>query len=176
MADPEHAARQAEQTAVVWVDATRLDWIASLKARRADLVLVALSLNPAPEEGIAAFELGVRGYCHALASAPMLNQVALVVTHGGLWLGAELMARTAAAIARVTVAMPGNPAVLDSLTPRERDVALQVAEGASNKEIARRLNITPRTVKAHMGAIFDKLDVRDRLQLVLLLRRPASGE
>lgn len=175
VADPEHAARQAEQAAVVWVDATRLDWIVSLKTWRLDLALVALSLNPAPGEGLAAFELGVRGYCHALASAPMLHQVALVVTNGGLWLGAELMARTAAAITRVTVAKPRTP-VLDSLTPRERDVALQVAEGASNKEIARHLNITPRTVKAHMGAIFDKLDVRDRLQLVLLLRRPASGE
>jgi DNA-binding NarL/FixJ family response regulator len=60
------------------------------------------------------------------------------------------------------------------LTEREREVARAVASGASNKEIARRLGITERSVKAHTGAIFEKLGVRDRLQLSLVVhgRRP----
>lgn len=61
--------------------------------------------------------------------------------------------------------------MLEKLSPRERDVALQVAGGASNKDVARRLNITERTVKAHLTSTFDKLEVRDRLQLVIALRR-----
>jgi DNA-binding NarL/FixJ family response regulator len=86
------------------------------------------------------------------------------------------MARAVVATARLTAIEPGQGSALDGLTPRERDVAEQVALGASNKEIAERLDITPRTVKAHMGAIFDKLGVRDRLQLVLALRKaPAVG-
>ena len=50
---------------------------------------------------------------------------------------------------------------------RERSVAEAVAEGLSNKEIALRLALTERTVKAHLAAVFDKLGVRDRLQLVV---------
>ncbi|MCH8282968.1 MAG: helix-turn-helix transcriptional regulator, partial [Chloroflexi bacterium] len=60
---------------------------------------------------------------------------------------------------------------LTILTERERAVALAVAEGRSNKEVARLLDITERTVKAHLGAAFRKLGVRDRMQLVLKLSR-----
>lgn len=58
---------------------------------------------------------------------------------------------------------------LKQLTSREKAVALEVAKGATNKEIARTLNITERTVKAHLGSAFNKLNVRDRLQLVLVM-------
>ncbi len=50
-------------------------------------------------------------------------------------------------------------------------MALAVAEGRSNKEVARQLDITERTVKAHLGAVFRKLGVRDRMQLVLWLAK-----
>ena len=56
---------------------------------------------------------------------------------------------------------------LNDLTARELMVAEQVAHGASNREIAQRLEITERTVKAHLSAIFEKLEVRDRVQLAL---------
>jgi len=55
----------------------------------------------------------------------------------------------------------------DCLSEREVQVARLIANGASNKEIADRLVITERTVKAHLTAIFEKLGVRDRLQLSL---------
>lgn len=172
------ALRLATPESLFWVDARHPQWIAALRAARPELALVAISLNPSAEQGMQAFESGARGYCHALAVPEMLRQVVLVISNGGLWLGAELMARAAAAIARVSV--PPSPetkvdAAFEGLTPRERDVALKVAAGASNKEVARLLDITPRTVKAHMGAIFHKLGVRDRLQLVLRLRGTSSG-
>ncbi|MBL8432557.1 MAG: helix-turn-helix transcriptional regulator, partial [Dechloromonas sp.] len=53
------------------------------------------------------------------------------------------------------------------LSGRETQVARLVASGASNKEIADQLAITERTVKAHLTVIFEKLGVRDRLQLSL---------
>lgn len=169
---PAEAIEKARDDSLVWIDVTRPEWIARLRAARPALSLVALSLNPNANEGLWAFGAGVRGYCHALAAPQMLRQLAVVVTHGGLWLGAELMSRTAAAVARVVEpAATSDAASLDVLSPRERDVAMQVVGGASNKEIARRLDITPRTVKAHMGSIFEKLAVRDRLHLVLVLRR-----
>lgn len=167
---PADALRLARADTVVWVDAAESRWIAELRAARPDLVLVALSLAPSATEAMAAFETGVRGYCHALAVPEMIRQVALVVINGGLWVGADLMARAAGAVARASGSQM-TLAPLAGLTPREREVAIQVAEGASNKEVARRLDITARTVKAHMTAIFEKLGVRDRLQLVLLFRR-----
>ena len=65
--------------------------------------------------------------------------------------------------------------ILAALTKRELEVARLVANGSSNKEIARQLGITERTVKAHVGAVFQKLNVRDRLQLALIVsgRRPS---
>ena len=57
-----------------------------------------------------------------------------------------------------------------SLTEREFEVAKAVALGASNKEIATQLGITERTIKAHVGAVLEKLQVRDRLQLALLVK------
>lgn len=175
VADVSAALRAARPGHVVWVDALDPDAIQALRKARPELALVALSLNPDAAEGMAAFEAGARGYCHMLAVPDLLRQVAVVVSNGGLWVGPELMARAVAAVARGTAPVSASSSPLDGLTPRERDVALQVAAGASNKEIARKLDITPRTVKAHMGAIFDKLAVRDRLQLVLLLRSSVTA-
>ena len=58
---------------------------------------------------------------------------------------------------------------LDHLTPREREIVHQVAGGASNKEIANRLNVTEATIKAHLTAVFRKLGLSDRLHLALFV-------
>jgi hypothetical protein len=57
------------------------------------------------------------------------------------------------------------------------EVARLIAGGASNKEVARALDIAERTVKAHAGAIFEKLGARDRLHLALIMngREPAAA-
>ena len=55
----------------------------------------------------------------------------------------------------------------ETLTAREKQVALLAAQGASNQRIAEDCDITERTVKAHLSAVFDKLGVTDRLQLAL---------
>lgn len=170
--DPAQALSRLRRGGVIWIDVARLESVGAIRSARPDVAIVAMTLAPDSEEAVRALGAGTRGYCHALASPEMLRQVALVVTNGGIWIGPDLMARATVAVAQA-VTPGGRPAldVFEALTPRERAVALQVAEGASNKEIARRLNITLRTVKAHLSAIFDKLGVRDRLQLVLALRR-----
>lgn len=160
---------------VLWVDATQRDWLRSLHATRPDLVVVAITLHPSADEAMAMFEAGARGYCHALAAPELLQQVATVVSNGGLWLGPDLMNHAAAAIARSVMPEPNGEVLVAGLSPRESAVAAQVLTGASNKEVAERLDITPRTVKAHLGAIFEKLHVRDRLQLVVVLRRAGLG-
>jgi DNA-binding NarL/FixJ family response regulator len=66
---------------------------------------------------------------------------------------------------------PARPdARLEKLTARQRVIADLVSGGTGNKEIAHRLNITERTVKAHLTEAFRNVGVSDRLQLALLLK------
>ena len=55
----------------------------------------------------------------------------------------------------------------DELTDRELDVLRLVAEGMANKQIARKLGISERTVKAHLTSVFQRLGVSDRVQAAL---------
>jgi DNA-binding NarL/FixJ family response regulator len=96
----------------------------------------------------------------------------------------RLLASTQAAMSRMPVAAltqdVANPAIADrlaTLTRREQEVACAIANGASNKEIARQLGITERTVKAHTGSVFQKLKARDRLHLALMIngQRPSGS-
>ena len=136
--------------------------------------VVILSNLPSEQEGLLSFAAGASGYCNALAVPETLRQVAAVVEHGGLWVGQDLMKRLFSAMsARMNLSEIGNS--LSDLSPREAQVAQAVARGATNKEVARALGITERTVKAHVSAIFSKLDVRDRLQLSLLVNGVESS-
>jgi NarL family two-component system response regulator LiaR len=64
-----------------------------------------------------------------------------------------------------------QPAGFADLTPRERDVLRLLAEGFANKEIARRLSLSEKTVKTHVSNILQKLGVADRTQAALLAVR-----
>ena len=62
-------------------------------------------------------------------------------------------------------------AVADGLTQREREVALLVADGLRSREVAERLGIASQTVKSHLKTIFDKLGVRNRVELARRLEQ-----
>jgi DNA-binding NarL/FixJ family response regulator len=70
------------------------------------------------------------------------------------------------------VAQAGGPtldtAVLDELTPREREILTLVGQGLSNAEIAERLVLSPLTAKTHVARLFGKLGARDRAGLVVM--------
>lgn len=138
-------------------------------------VLIVLSDTPTDDEGMQALSAGARGYCNSHASEAVLRQVFAVVSEGGLWIGESLMERLLVGITRLAP-MPGNAEAAkngwhDKLTEREWEVARAIAAGASNKEVARQLGITERTVKAHVGVILGKLEVPDRLHLALRIRQ-----
>lgn len=166
---------------LVWLNCADSQWPAQLQnivQTKAAARVVLLSSAPEPKEGLGAINAGVRGYAHAYAVPALLQEVALVVEHGGLWVGPDLLQRligsTNAALASRSAA-DTSPAVAEPnaawgrLSVREAQVARAVSEGRSNREVAAQLFISQRTVKAHLGAVFEKLGVRDRLQLVLHL-------
>jgi two-component system, NarL family, nitrate/nitrite response regulator NarL len=174
---------QPAQQCMVWLTAGNAQWpdiLRQVLQAQPGARIVLLSGAPDPQEGLQALNLGVRGYAHAYAVPALLQEVATVVDHGGLWVGPDLLLRlvgaTQAALAKratpeadapVATAAPANP--WDLLSAREAQVARAVCAGRSNKEVADLMFISERTVKAHMGAVFEKLGVRDRLQLVLRL-------
>lgn len=128
---------------------------------------IVISCVPDSAKAMLFFQHGAMGYCHAMATPKMLQQVALVVRNGGLWLGPDLMNRFSGSIGQRETSPVSS--ALEKLSVREKQVAELVATGSSNKEVANTLAITERTVKAHMSSILEKLSIRDRLQLALLI-------
>jgi DNA-binding NarL/FixJ family response regulator len=180
---------------LVWLSNTDAQWPQALRQilqTQPAARVVLLSSVPEPAEGLRALDDGARGYTHAYGVPALLQEVALVIEHGGLWVGPDLLRRlvgsTNAALAAQqavskaqapVAAAPGvGPNAWTLLSAREAQVARAVSAGRSNKEVADKMFNYERTVKAHLGAIFEKLGVRDRLQLVLRLAaspEPASA-
>ena len=80
----------------------------------------------------------------------------------------------AARVSQGPAALPFSPAA-DLLSVREREIAMLVAQGLSNKEIAIELGISPWTVSAHLRRVFTKLDISRRIELCLLLMPAPFG-
>ena len=150
--------------------------VASLQRLSPASRFIVAAAQPAEREGIAAFRAGARGYCHRELDPALLAKAVEVVQKGEIWAGRALVARLIDELGTRTRTHPRaeNGARVGGLTSREREIASLVAGGASNKEIAARLNVTERTVKAHLTAIFRKLGVTDRLRLALYLNGAAT--
>lgn len=144
--------------------------ISTISSQYQNAKIVVLANVPNQAESIHALRLGAMGYCHAYIAPQVLKEIKKVISHGGLWLGQDILQ----SLIEVSTKLIGNQpqyvdGLLAKLTPREQEVALEAAKGLSNKEIARILNITERTVKAHLASIFERLGAKDRLQLALML-------
>lgn len=147
-----------------------LEDILPLAGPKADQHFVLLADEPDEEIVLQALAAGAAGCCNSRAAPEVLQQVALVVVNGGLWVGQNLLRRVVGGSARIlerqsTAAQQDDWSA--ALSEREAQVARLVAGAFSNKEIARQLSISERTVKAHLTSIFEKLGLRDRLQLSL---------
>ena len=140
--------------------------LVDLDPRRADAPLWQHAAWQRNDEGLAVLNAGASGYCHTHAPTATLRQALDVITGGELWVGRALLSRLLRLVdtrlPRVGLAHWSAP-----LTEREREVAQLAAVGDSNLTIADALGITERTVKAHLKAVFEKLQVADRLQLAL---------
>jgi two-component system, NarL family, nitrate/nitrite response regulator NarL len=162
---------QANANNVTWLSQNMADIVKRFQAAK----IVVLANTPNQVDALAVMRQGAVGYCHAYSAAAMLKELKTVVVHGGVWLGNDLL-QTLINSAKPLVqnVSPNVEEVLALLTTREREIALEAAKGLSNKEIARIFSITERTVKAHISAVLEKLGLKDRLQLALVLNEKAS--
>ena len=174
--DVESILEKGNEEAIVWIHSDpasvteAFETVRQTIRRLARCKVILLSNAPDQAEAFQALSAGAVGYCHALSAPRFLKEVRAVVAHGGIWLGAELLKSLMLASKPLVGNAPQTVADnLALLTKREREVALEAAKGLSNKEIARVLNITERTVKAHLSASFERLGLKDRLQLALML-------
>jgi two-component system nitrate/nitrite response regulator NarL len=164
-----------------WLDFSTLDFdqavlmLDRIVVADESIPIVCMVSFPRDEEAFALLGRGARGYCHVAAAAPQLRLVESTVRSGGFWLPTSLMRRFMSGAGGLVSQMSDQPEVsFDDLTKRERQVAQSVSNGLNNREIAVRLNISERTVKARLTAVFQKLGVRDRVQLALLMRGGTS--
>jgi NarL family two-component system response regulator LiaR len=111
-----------------------------------------------------ALEAGAAGYLLKDVDPAELHQAIQAVHSGEVQLHPEV---TRKLIHRVTTPQIESDSALDDLTPRELEVLALIAQGQSNREIARTLSISEKTVKTHVGNILSKLQLSDRTQAAI---------
>ncbi len=173
-AKPTKVQKNAQLVFWLHMNEDRQEWLTNtiglIKNKYAGAKIVVLANAPNQAEAFHAMSLGVVAYSHAFSPAFVLTEIKTVISHGGVWMGPDLLKR----IIEVSTSLAGNQLAqvnqhLKSLTKREKEVAIEAAKGLSNKEIARLLKITERTVKAHLSSTFERLGAKDRLHLALML-------
>jgi len=140
--------------------------LAAVRAQHPGVAVMVVSANDDPQVVRRALDHGAAGYLPKSVGLAELREALHTVL--ACWLPPGLRA----AVARVKPDQHDSQlaARLASLSPQQFRVLTLVAEGLLNKQIADRLKIQERTVKAHLTAIFERLNVRNRTQAGVILR------
>jgi DNA-binding NarL/FixJ family response regulator len=109
-----------------------------------------------------AIEAGAAGFVLKEATAEELISATRTVAAGGSWLDPAVTPRVLAAYRATVLPRLREASRATELTDRELEVLRQMATGAANAEIARKLMVSEATIKTHVSAVFLKLGVRDR--------------
>lgn len=114
-------------------------------------------------------QLGAMGYGNAMMHVSHLHSAYQALEEGKVWLHPDFITMMITQIRDTANAQERSSSLLEGLSKREQEVALLLGNGSTHQQIADTLDITVRTVKAHATSIYQKLDVKDRLALSLLL-------
>jgi len=131
--------------------------------------------NWSEESQINSLVSGVSGYCEANTFSSSLLKAANTILLGDIWVHRDLVPRIIERLIQLNAAhnlaiAPPTSTNLPALSQRELAVAKLLGQGENNKIIASALNISERTVKAHLTSIFTKFNVKNRVHLALLLK------
>ena len=160
--NPDVVLMDLEMPGLDGIEATR-----RIRASRPDTQVVVLTSFSDRARILDALDAGATGYLLKDAEPEELLRGIHAAASGE----APLAPRAASAL--LAERLEARPAT--ELTPREREVLLMVAEGLPNKLIARRLEISEATVKAHLTRIFERIGVSDRTQAALWAERHRLG-
>lgn len=132
--------------------------------------IVMLTVSENEDDVFGSMQAGARGYLVKGISSSELVRVISAVHRGELYVMPELAARV---LQRPRTALPNRingSTDLSGLTSREDQIVRQLARGLTNKEIARQLNVSEKTIKHHMTNIMQKLNARNRVEVALVAR------
>lgn len=146
-----------------------VDALKGLKEVAPDTRILMLTVSEDAQDLAQALRGGACGYLLKTADSDALAEAILRAQAGHATISPEMTPKLAAAFAAPPVAEPPAPApapacALSTLSPREREILQCIAQGASNKEIARDLGIAEPTVKIHVQHILRKLNLSSRVQ------------
>lgn len=140
-----------------------------LSSREKPPAVVVLTTFDLDEYAYAALQAGASGFLLKDAPPPTLLDAIRAVYSGDAVVAPSTTRRL---LERFAPSLPTGAeqtsSLVDVLTEREREILVAVARGRSNGEIADELVVTEATVKTHVGRILAKVDLRDRVQLVIL--------
>ncbi len=137
-----------------------IEVLEEIKKNKIDTKVLILTVHNEVEYLLRAVDIGVEGYILKDAESAELKSAIYHIIAGENYIQPSLIP----ALNNRLINRDSDKAKIDSLTNREREVLVHVANGMFNKEIALNLNISERTVKNHISNIFKKINVNDRTQ------------
>jgi transcriptional regulator, luxR family protein len=145
------------------------DCVKEVLELNSDVKVFALAKEPNFSEGKEYLALGVKGYgnCHMLSTH--FNDSLAAIAKGDVWLYPEFIQNMIWLMTKDSV-LSKTSDVFESLTSKEKEICELVYKGFTNQDISENMGISIRTVKAHMSSIFEKVGVKDRVNLVLLIQ------
>ena len=143
--------------------------------------ILVISDSPTTSEGISVLKAGAKGYCSSHINAALFKKAAKTMLQNELWAGRKIVTKLVEEMIahsrhEMLAARSRLPLPFDALSARKRQIADLVIEGATNKEVASRLNISEATVKAHLTGIFRQLQLSGRLGLALISKAYTPAE
>lgn len=138
----------------------------ALRAQNPDLRIAILTASEGTEDLMAALAAGAAGYIVKGIGSRGLIEAIRLIGRGEGYVAPALAARILAEKRRAPLPEVG----LGQLTAREEEILRLVAEGQSNKEVARQIGLQEKTVKHHMTQILNKLNARNRTEAAMILR------
>ncbi len=142
---------------------TGADVINAITARGIETKFLALSVSDSPDDVISVIRAGARGYVTKAIKDTELIEAVIRIAEGDAVFSPRLAGFVIDAFS-ATIPEPTDPE-LDRLSPREQEVMRLLARGYAYKEIARRLNISIKTVETHASKVLRKLQLSSRHEL-----------
>ncbi len=171
LSELEELISQRADTDLVLLDLTMpgvqgLSGLLLLRSQHPDIPVVVVSALDDPETIRRCMEFGASGYVPKSLSVEEIRSAVETVLSGGIWTPPDVaLVRDAGSDTSNAVAR------LSTLTPQQVRVLMMLGQGLLNKQIAFQLGVSEATIKAHVSAILQKLDVDSRTQAVIAINR-----